>query len=72
MNKYRNPQQTTSTSTTTQTLVNNEPAKTQEPVRTYIPSPEGVKINNAEDTSSADAALRRAELAEQKLWKLSE
>ena len=66
LNKYRNPQQTTSTSTTTQTLVNNEPAKTQEPVRTYIPSPEGVKINNAEDTSSADAALRRAELAEQK------
>lgn len=66
LNKYRNPQQTTSTSTTTQTLVNNEPAKTQEPVRTYIPSPDGVKINNAEDTSSADAALRRAELAEQK------
>lgn len=66
LDKYKNNQQTTSTTTTTQTVVNNEPAKTQEPVRTYIPSPEGVKVNNAEDTSSADAALRRAELAEQK------
>lgn len=67
LNKYRNPQQTTSTTTTTTTkTVNDEPAKAQEPVRTYIPSPEGVRINNAEDTSSADAALRRAELAEQK------
>lgn len=66
LDKYKNNQQTTSTTTTTQTVVNNEPAKTQEPVRTYIPSPEGVKLNNAEDTSSADAALRRAELAEQK------
>ena len=68
LNKYKTPQQTTSTTTTTttQTVNNNEPAKPQEPVRTYIPSPEGVKINNTEDTSSADEALRRAELAEKK------
>lgn len=67
LNKYRSPQQTTSTTTTTTAkTVNDEPAKAQEPVRTYIPSPEGVKINNSEDTSSADAALRRADLAEQK------
>ena len=68
LNKYKNPQQTTSTTTTTttQTVNNNEPAKPQEPVRTYIPSPEGVKISNTEDTSSADEALRRAELAEKK------
>lgn len=67
LNKYKNPQQVTLTTTTTTTrTVNNEPAKQQEPVRTYIPSPEGVKINNTEDTSSADEALRRADLAEKK------
>ena len=39
--------------------------KIQEPVRTYIPSPVGVKLTNQEDLSRADNALQRADKVEQ-------
>ena len=38
--------------------------KNNEPVRTYIPSPEGVKITNQEDLSAANKAMQRADAAE--------
>lgn len=68
LNRYKNqPQngvQNTTTTTTTNT-VNNTPAnKPTEPVRTYIPSPQGVVVNNQTDTSAADAAMMRANNAE--------
>ena len=64
LNKYRNGnyQTATTTTTTTTNTVNN---KNNEPVRTYIPSPVGVILNSAEDVTSADEAMRRADLAEQ-------
>mgnify|MGYP000050701288 FL=1 len=62
LNKYKN--KTTTTTTTTQTS-ENKPAAAQEPVRTYIPSPVGVQIKQAEDLTAADEAMRRADLAEQ-------
>lgn len=62
LNKYKN--KTTTTTTTTQTS-KNKPAAAQEPVRTYIPSPVGVQIKQAEDLTAADEAMRRADLAEQ-------
>ena len=43
----------------------NNPQTPPEPVRTYIPSPVGVKIQGVnEDPTSADAAMRRADSAE--------
>ena len=36
-----------------------------EPVRNYIPSPMGAQLVNNEDLSAADAAMKRAEAAEQ-------
>lgn len=64
LNKYKNGNyQTTTTTTTTINTVNNQ--KSQEPVRTYVPSPAGVILNNAEDATAADQAMRRADLAEQ-------
>lgn len=62
LNKYKN--KTTTTTTTTQTS-ENKPSPAQEPVRTYIPSPVGVQIKQAEDLTAADEAMRRADLAEQ-------
>ncbi len=63
LNPYKNGSTTTTTTTTksSSTLEN----KPQEPVRTYIPSPVGVQIQNKEDLTAADAAMRRADLAEQ-------
>lgn len=44
----------------------NNPQTPPEPVRTYIPSPVGVKLQGVnEDPTSADAAMRRADSAEQ-------
>lgn len=63
LNKYKNRNYQTTTTTTTNTV--NNPQKPQEPVRTYIPSPVGVIVNNAEDATSADEAMRRADIAEQ-------
>ena len=65
LNKYRNGNYQTTTTTTTTTNTVNNPQKPQEPVRTYIPSPVGVIVNNAEDATSADQAMRRADIAEQ-------
>ena len=72
LNKYKsNPQNgtqnstTTTTTTTTTNTVNNTPKTPTEPVRTYIPSPQGVVVNNQTDTSAADAAMLRANNAEQ-------
>ena len=60
------PYQNGSTTTTTTTKsVSNADNKSQEPVRTYIPSPVGVQVQNKEDLTAADAAMRRADLAEQ-------
>lgn len=64
LNQYRNGTKTTTTTTTTKTEQAPE-NKPQEPVRTYIPSPVGVQIQNKEDLTAADAAMRRADLAEQ-------
>lgn len=62
-----------STNSTTTNTVNNTviPPKEQEdnrvlePVRTYIPSPEGVKVQG-EDTTAAEQAIARANAAERK------
>ncbi len=55
LNKYKNGQMsTTSTST-----------KSNEPLRNYIPSPIGVQLNQGEDLTAADKAMRKAEFAEQ-------
>lgn len=43
-------------------------AKTQEPLRSYIPSPEPVIVQNAAiDLSPADAAIQKADMLEQKV-----
>ncbi len=65
LNKYKNGTTTTTTTTTTSQTSENKPAASQEPVRTYIPSPVGVQIKQAEDLTAADEAMRRADLAEQ-------
>jgi len=65
LNKYKPGQQiaqNSQTVTTTETTIN----KAGEPVRTYIPSPVGVQITNVEDATSADQAMRRADIAEEK------
>ena len=61
LNPYKNGSTTTTTTKSSSNLEN----KPQEPVRTYIPSPVGVQIQNKEDLTAADAAMRRADLAEQ-------
>lgn len=55
LNKYRNGQSQTSSSTT----------KSNEPFRNYIPSPIGVQLNSREDLTAADKAMHKADLAEQ-------
>ncbi len=65
LNPYKNGSTTTTTTTTTTKSASNSENKSQEPVRTYIPSPVGVQIQNKEDLTAADAAMRRADLAEQ-------
>lgn len=55
LNKYKNGQVPSS-----QTKPNNN-----EPLRNYIPSPIGVQLNQGEDMTEADKAMRRAEFAEQ-------
>ena len=55
LNKYKNGQVPSS-----QTKPNNN-----EPLRNYIPSPIGVQLNQGEDMTEADKAMRRAEIAEQ-------
>ena len=63
LNPYKNGSTTTTTTTTkSSSSLENKP---QEPVRTYIPSPVGVQIQNKEDLTAADAAMHRADLAEQ-------
>lgn len=57
--KYKNPQQNP---------LNNEKNEDIEPKRTYIPSPIGVQLNNTEDLSPAQAALKRADFAEQQAY----
>ncbi len=68
LNKYKNPQgyhNTQTTTTTSTTTVNQANTESQEPVRTYVPSPVGVVLNGKEDLSAADAAMKRADFAEQ-------
>ncbi len=43
----------------------NTSSKSTEPLRNYVPSPVGVQVNQNEDTTDADRAMRMAELAEQ-------
>ena len=62
LNKYKNG---TMTTTATAKTANNKSSDPQEPVRTYIPSPVGVQIQSTEDLTSAEEAMRRADLAEQ-------
>lgn len=64
LNKYRNQPQN-GAQTVTNTANNGASNKPNEPVRTYIPSPQGVVVNKQTDTSTADAALMRANNAEQ-------
>lgn len=64
LNKYRNQPQN-GAQTVTNTANNGASNKPNEPVRTYIPSPQGVVVNKQTDTSAADAALMRANNAEQ-------
>ena len=60
------------TTTTTQVVNNsannsNDNSKTeQEPVRTYVPSPQGM-VQQGPDTSAADAAIARADKAEKQI-----
>lgn len=44
-------------------------ANPNEPVRNYVPSPVGAQIVNNEDVSAADAAMKRADNAEQQALK---
>ena len=55
LNKYKNGQTPPST-----TKSNNN-----EPLRNYIPSPMGVQLNQGEDMTEAEKAMRKAEIAEQ-------
>ena len=41
-----------------------EPVKIIEPERSYVPSPMPAAINNSIDTSAADSAMQRADIAE--------
>ncbi|MBP3925269.1 hypothetical protein J6E39_08540 [bacterium] len=41
-----------------------EPVKILEPERSYVPSPMPASINNSIDTSAADSAMQRADIAE--------
>lgn len=62
---YRN---TTTNTTVNNTIVNSEPeadGKVLEPVRTYIPSPEGVRVMG-EDPTAAEQAIARSQAAEQR------
>ena len=59
---YNNQNTTTTTTTTEVNNVNNP----QGPVRTYVPSPVGVRIVSAEDSTAAEQAMRRTDLAEQR------
>ena len=61
LNKYRNGN---TQSQTSQSDANSQ--NSSEPVRTYIPSPVGVQLQQGnEDLTAADAAMRRADSAEQ-------
>ena len=61
LNKYRNGNSQTQTAQSSNNIQNS-----QEPVRTYIPSPVGVQLQQGnEDLTAADAAMRRADSAEQ-------
>lgn len=63
LNQYKNG--TAQSSSQVQTNINNN-QNPQEPIRTYIPSPVGVQLQPGnEDMTSADAALKRADSAEQ-------
>lgn len=59
---YQEPVTQQTTTQTTETKENKQP---DEPVRTYIPSPVGVKITGKEDLTAAELALQRADIAEQ-------
>ena len=59
LNKQNDIQNTNKAESTKAEKLNNEP------VRTYIPSPVGVQITGQEDMTAADAAMRRADNAEQ-------
>lgn len=54
LNKYKNG-----------TANSTDASKSTEPLRNYIPSPIGVQLNQGEDMTEAEKAMRRAELAEQ-------
>ena len=58
LEKYKNGQPT-------QSVI----SKPNEPVRTYIPSPVGVQLTQGEDISPAEAAMQRADIAEQEALK---
>ena len=64
LNKYKNQPQN-GAQTVSNTANNATLNKPTEPIRTYIPSPQGVIVHNQTDTSAADAALMRANNAEQ-------
>ncbi len=64
LNKYKNQPQN-GAQTISNTANNATLNKPTEPIRTYIPSPQGVIVHNQTDTSAADAALMRANNAEQ-------
>lgn len=75
LNPYRNGQQyqtnpnVKASTTTTNTTVNNNENKNNEPIRTYVPSPVGVKLNGQEDVTAAEQAMQRADAAEQQALK---
>ncbi len=79
LDKYKNGAQSAQVLQTTPQNTQNtiKPETTQykpatnEPVRTYIPSPEGVKLQNEgqEDMTQANAVMHKADLAEQEALK---
>ena len=67
LDQYKNPNQRANGDTNTY-IPSPEPFRPketpEEPYRTYVPSPMGAQIANNEDLTEADAALKRADVAE--------
>ncbi len=68
LNKYRNGQAIQgyqNTQNYNSTITSQQTTNPQEPVRTYVPSPVGVVLNGQEDLTAAEAAMKRADTAEE-------
>jgi hypothetical protein len=65
LNKYNGQNVNTTNTTSITNTTNTISQKSNEPLRNYIPSPVGVRLNQGEDVTNAEKAMRKADLAEQ-------